>query len=97
MQIQYENLSVIKSQRLSMLSGTPSFNFYMYLQLRAHNDALNLIKNMTDGRQMRQIPVVREKETQVCWAVDQQPLLASSLLPKLLKKLQIILVVFFVF
>ncbi|XP_030274846.1 deoxyribonuclease gamma-like [Sparus aurata] len=45
------------------------------------------IKNMTDGRQMRQIPVFREKETQVCWAVDQQPLLASSLSP----------VVFFVF
>lgn len=36
---------------------------------------------MTDGRQMRQIPVFRGKETQVCWAVDQQPLLASSLSP----------------
>lgn len=52
---------------------------------------------MTDGRQIRQIPVFREKETQVCWAVDQQPLLASSLSPRLLKKLQIILVVVFVF
>lgn len=92
MQTQYGNLSVIKSQRLCTLSGTISFNFYiMYLQLRAHNNSLNELRTWLMDNRWDRCMLSSEKRK------HQQPLFASSLSPRLLKKLLIILFVFFVF